>query len=472
MAHILIIGGDGDAPRAVESFVSRRGHTPTLVRRASEGLTKHRDDGADVVVLCLPLVDGSGDVVLGQLLAQDRRALVVVTGRDDTIGGAADALAGRAVEYIADPAGDTDALQTAIGLSLGARQSDVQLRYLRKKDAAGADWETITGEGAKMRRVFATVRQICHRTAGGNAPTILVTGETGTGKGLIAKAIHYNSARRGRAFVDVNCAAIPAPLIEAELFGHERGAFTDAASARPGLFETADGGTLLLDEIGALHIDLQSRLLTAIEEKTIRRLGSQHTIDVDVQIIAATHRDLEAMVAVREFREDLYHRLNVVCIELPPLRDRGGDKLLLAESFIRTMCQGYGLPIKQLSPAARQAIDDYRWPGNVRELRNQIERIILLEPAEVIDVHHFQFGEGAKTVSIRNDGARLDISLPDEGVSLDDLERAVIDRALEKCAGNVSKAARFLGVSRQTLIYRLKKHGLAYDKLSGVREAG
>jgi DNA-binding NtrC family response regulator len=332
-----------------------------------------------------------GSVLLRQLRGQDPRITILAAGKDPTVNGAPDALQLGAVEYMPEAARDPHELLSIIGVALGARKTDAQLRYLRKKDASEAEWQTIVGQCPAMRKVFATVRQVCQRTAIGGSPIILLTGETGTGKGMIAKSIHYNSARRSRAYVDVNCAAIPATLLESEIFGHERGAFTDARAARAGLFETADGGTLFLDEIGTLPLDLQAKLLTVIEEKRVRRLGGNVPKKVDVQVIAATNRDLTAMVRQGQFREDLFHRLNVVALVLPPLRERDDDKVQLAESFLAAMCLEYGQKPRKLSDGAKEAIRRYAWPGNVRELRNAIERIVMLEEDERVEAEQFTF---------------------------------------------------------------------------------
>ena len=312
-----------------------------------------------------------------------------------------------------------------------------------------------------MREILRVLRHICERTSSGGTPTILLNGETGTGKGHIAKCVHYNSVRRNQPFVEVNCAALPAQLMEAELFGHERGSFTDAKQARPGLFETADGGTLFLDEIGAVPLDLQAKLLKAIEEKDIRRIGGRSSVHVDVQIIAATHEDLAAGSREGRFREDLFHRLNVVGLLMPALRDREEDSVALAESFLVATCREYGSDTRTLGESAQAFIRSYRWPGNVRELRNQIERIVLLEDDAVIEAAHFRgVVSSVAEVGVTGTGRSVRVTLPKEGVSLEHLEREIIRAALETSEGNVSRAARFLSISRQTMIYRIKKHGL------------
>jgi DNA-binding NtrC family response regulator len=471
---ILVIGGNREVLSVIRAGCEQRGHVPKLAYAGVDGVQIHRDEGAELVIVALPVPDMPGSQLLRQLHGQDPRVTLIVSGKDPSVNGAPDALQLGAVEYLSEPARDPHELLSIIGVALGARKTDAQLRYLRKKDASQAEWQTIVGQCPAMRKVFATVRQICQRTAAGGTPIILLTGETGTGKGMIAKAIHYNSARRSRAYVDVNCAAIPPTLLESEIFGHERGAFTDARAARAGLFETADGGTLFLDEISTLPLDLQAKLLTVIEEKRVRRIGSSLPKRVDVQVIAATNRDLLAMVKKGLFREDLYHRLNVVALTLPPLRERGDDKLLLAEAFLRSLCRDYGIPARQLSDDAKESITRYGWPGNVRELRNQLERILMVEDDEFVRAQHFAFhGVPASRpgVEVTHEGGYLRVQLPEQSFSLEALEREVLRQALERSGGNVSHAARYLSISRQTMIYRMKKFQLGGADLPDQTES-
>jgi DNA-binding NtrC family response regulator len=413
-------------------------------------------DGADLIVACLPVPGSNGLELLESLRCADRSVPIVVCGSDAALDGAAQAYEHGAFEYVQDPVKDIHDLLSAVGVALGSRRGDAQFRYLMEKDADQARWDAFIGTSPSMQEVYRVVRLLCDRSSRGGAPTVLITGETGTGKGMLAKCIHYNGGRRTKAFVEVNCASIPGNLLESELFGHERGAFTDAHASRAGLFETADRGTLFLDEIGSVPMPLQAKLLTAIEEKRIRRLGARQSKVVDVQIVAATHVDLKKAVRDHAFRADLYHRLNVVVVRMPALRERGNDRLLLAESFLARTCAEYGLHPRSFSKAARRHLLEYHWPGNVRELKNQIERIVLLHNDEEIDVEHFEAGRS----SLPPEPNDFLVSLPEDGVALDDIEREAIRRALQRTSGNVSRAARFLRVTRQTLIYRMRKHGL------------
>ncbi len=449
----------------MEERLLARGHAPVVSFGEIEALDQLREHGADMVLVLLPLEGRDGTRVLAQLREVDQGIPIVVCGSDATIPNAARAMALGASEHFAEPLPATNDLLASIGVLLGARRHDTHLRYLRRKDAADGGANALIGESAGMRRVRAMVDQICSHVSA--TPTsILISGETGTGKGLVAKALHYGGARRNAAFVDINCAALPAPMIEAELFGHERGAFTDAKRAREGLFETADRGSIFLDEIGSMSLDLQSRLLKVIEDQQFRRIGSSTPIAVDVQIVAATHEHIPSLVEQSRFRADLYHRLNVVHIEMPPLRERGEDRLLLARSFIRSTCKRYGLPERELADDAAAALMRYPFPGNVRELRNIIERVILLENTDTIDREHLQLRLSG-VVEVGNTDApacesdeRLDVRLPSGSFSLDELERATLRAALERNHGNVSRTARYLQISRQKLLYRLRKHGL------------
>ena len=298
-------------------------------------------------------------------------------------------------------------------------------------------FDTILGRSPALRQSLQQAARVAeHRDV-----TVLIGGETGTGKELVARAIHYESPRGAEPFVEVNCAAIPANLLESELFGHEKGAFTGAASAKPGLFELAHGGTLFLDEVATLPLELQPKLLRALESREIRRVGGQQTRQVDVRVVAATHTDLRTAVNQGQFREDLYYRLNVVALTLPPLRDREGDVELLAETFISRISTSYGLPVPPLTPELRAALREYRWPGNVRELRNSVERSLVLSPRGTLRLEE---------MGLRQDAVRSEGALPFPA-TLAVLTRAAAVAMLQLTEGNKSAAARRLGISRPRL---------------------
>ncbi len=317
----------------------------------------------------------------------------------------------------------------------------------------------LLGESPRIAEIRAQVAQLIARQPGARRlPPVLILGETGTGKGLLARTIHQAGARSAGPFVDINCAAIPESLLEAEIFGYERGAFTDARQAKPGLFQTAHGGTLFLDEIGLLPSSLQSKLLTVLEDRVVRRLGSTRAERVDVALMAATSVDLKRAVGARRFREDLYHRLAVITLELPPLRARGADIVALAEHFLARACADYGQSPRRLASEARDLLANYRWPGNIRELANAMERVVLLWDTDVITAAMLAF-LGQHTEAAEAAGADEDAD-PADGGTLDAALRARIEGALRHTGGNIRRTAIALGISRNTLRARMDKYGL------------
>jgi two-component system NtrC family response regulator len=302
-----------------------------------------------------------------------------------------------------------------------------------------------------MRDIFDVSVQVSRRDS-----TVLLTGESGTGKELLAKALHQNSLRASKPFITVNCGAIPENLIESELFGHRKGSFTGALADRTGKFESANQGTVFLDEIGELPINLQVRLLRVIQEREIDKIGYPKPIPINVRIIAATNRNLRAQIEDGQFREDLFYRLSVVTIELPPLRERRDDIPLLLQHFLKKHCERYQLPIPSPAEDALDVLTRYEWPGNVRELENAIESLVVLGKSDVIRSEDLP-------AHIRNARSRISaisLKLPDEGISLEDIEKEIIVQALEKHQGNQTRTARYLNISRKTLIYRMEKFGL------------
>jgi DNA-binding NtrC family response regulator len=502
---LLLACASRELSGALANLLRRRGYQVHTTAHLEETLKLLPTSDCSLAVVTLPLQGGSLRALATSF--QQHGLPFLVTGQAPLFSGA-EAFELGAVDYIADPRANEHELLASIGVALGSRRGDVHLRYLRSKSATSTGWSSIVGRSPALDRIVSTLRQVCLRTSSGAAPTILLNGETGTGKGFFARCIHDNSARRNQPYVDVNCATLPPSLMESELFGHERGAFTDAKTARPGLFETADRGTLFLDEIATIPPDLQAKLLKVLEEKQVRRIGGRQQIPVNVQVIAATHENLTAAVQAHRFREDLFHRLNIIAVKIPPLRERTGDILPLAELFLQQLCREYGMEPRQLTPDAVDWMLTYRWPGNVRELRNQIERIVLLENDGWVRAEHFVAASGSMgstppppsartlppsvpslpasvptlpapphpssnppasgptsspppgSVAVTSEGSAVRVSLPPTGVPLEELEREVLRQALLQCNGNVSRAARFLSISRQTLIYRMKKYEL------------
>ena len=335
-------------------------------------------------------------------------------------------------------------------------------------DSNAPEADRLLGQSPAIQAVIDLVDRIADSTA-----TVLITGESGTGKEVVARELHRLGRRGCQPFVAVNCAAIPGNLLESELFGYEKGAFTDASITKKGLFEVAEGGTVFLDEIGLMPFDLQSKLLSVLDRRSFRRLGGTRDIQVDVRFIVATNEDLAAAVADGRFREDLYFRLNVVPLPVPPLRERGDDILLFARHFLDIFARRYKEKAPRFSRGAERWLEGYPWPGNVRELRNVVERAVLLAPGEMIRVEDLIIGREEQGLLVREKApvvevtglGEIRIALPPWGIALEDVERRLIEAALDAAEGKVTRAAQLLHVTRDTLRYRLGKHGLQ-DKAS------
>ncbi|HEX5060451.1 MAG TPA: sigma-54 dependent transcriptional regulator [Kofleriaceae bacterium] len=460
MAHLLLIDDDAHGDAVVKAL-SKDGHEVRWVRTMADGLKQFRADRADVVLVDTDLPDGSGHDVLGQVRIEDPTTMVIMTSARGTIEEAVDAMKQGASDFVRKPLDLADLL-LRVSRSLSNRRLATQLEYLKARQARGSNIAGLVGECPEMRSVFGTVIRLAQKTGRRAGPVVLIVGETGTGKGVMARALHYNSSRRDGPFVEVNCASIPESLMEAEVFGAERGAYTGAVASHVGYVETAEGGTLFLDEIGCLSLPLQAKLLTVLESRTFRRVGSSVERQADIQCVVATNMDLRAAVERGAFREDLLHRLEVIVLRMPPLRDRGPDRMRLAGHLRDEICREYGLSPRPFDDDVDDLVDDYHWPGNVRELRNCLEQILLLEDEPVIRARHFMLRGRPKRSSnsrLGSEGGGIELEMPEEGLALQAVEDALIDRTLEKCDGNVSRAARMLGVSRDQLRYRLAKRG-------------
>jgi len=354
-----------------------------------------------------------------------------------------------AFDYILKPITE-DALKLIVNRALEHTRLVSENRTLRAYAERSSRFANLIGHSKKMKELFELAAQVAPRDS-----TVLILGESGTGKELLAKAIHLNSGRSTAPFVVVNCGAIPETLIESELFGHKKGSFTGAHADRIGKFEAANHGTVFLDEIGELSPALQVRLLRVIQEREIQKIGQTDPLKIDVRVVAATNRDLNTMLEDRSFREDLYYRLSVIQLRIPPLRERRDDIPLLAEHFVAQFCQRYRLP-RRLTPSAVDVLTEYNWPGNVRELENVIESAVVLSKSEQI-IPGF-FPENVRQEHVRV--SQIHLQIPDDGISLDGVERELILKALEKCQWNQTRAARFLNITRKTLIYRMEKYEL------------
>jgi two-component system response regulator AtoC len=455
---ILIVDDERTLARAVRAFLQEAGYEAELAGDAEQALGMLESLRPDVIFSDVRLPGMSGIELLRRIREFDPALPVVIMTAYGTIEGAVEAVKLGAFDYLKKPV-DLEELKLLADRAREHSQMRQELSYYRRRAAREVPFADVIGESPGIRAVLEQARQIA---ALDETPPVLISGETGTGKGLVARTIHASSPRAARPFIEVNCTALPATLMEAELFGHERGAFTDAKESKMGLFEAAEGGFLFLDEVGDIELALQGKLLKAVEERTVRRVGGIRDRRIDVRILAATNRDLEREAERERFRRDLYFRLAVILLRLPPLRERGEDILFLADHYLSRFRVKYGKDVTRLDPRARELLLAYPWPGNVRELSHVIERAVLWSRGPVLDVEHLSLSTPAAALdapaapATANGGA----TLPPPGVDLDQWERAIIEQALREAEGNQTRAAQRLGISRDTLRYRLKKYGI------------
>ncbi len=441
-SRILIIDDDESLRKVIGYMLEEAGYDVERAASAEEGLRKVTERRPDLVLSDIKMPKRDGIELLSDIKRADPTIPVVMLTAFASVETAVEAMKRGASDYLTKPIARDD-LTVTVAKALKLQRLEEENASLRSNLSERFRFENIIGLSPSMTAMFDILKKIAPTDA-----TVLVTGESGTGKELIAKAIHYHSPRHEHRLVAINCAAIPSDLLESELFGHVRGAFTGAIRNKVGKFEQAHGGTLFLDEIGSMPVHLQAKLLRALQEREIERVGDERTIEVDVRVIAATNRSLPALVAAGEFREDLFYRLNVVPVTVPPLRERRGDIPLLVQYFVDRFA---GEARVTVTRAAMEALARHRWPGNVRELENFCERAVLMRTHDTID-------EESVTAQL----STLSHGAPG-GPSLRDIERAAVVDALRASGWNRSRAARRLGVPRHILLYRIKKFGIVEE---------
>ena len=454
--RILVVDDDEAIRWTLREALHSWGFVAAEAGTVADGLAQFNATAPAAVLLDIDLPDGSGLDVLRAIKREHEDAIIIMITGDVHVDNTISALRGGAYDFIGKPI-NLEELRITIRNAIEARQLRKEVEDVRKERAREFNFAQIVGESPTMKKML----RLAAKVAESEVSSVLLQGESGTGKDLVAKAIHYGSQRAEQPFVAVNCAALPATLIESELFGYEKGAFTDAKARKEGLFEQAEGGTLLLDEIGELELSLQAKLLRVLEDGAFRRVGGLKDIPLDVRVLAASNRDLKTESDAGRFRLDLYYRLSIIQIDIPPLRERGDDVLLLAQHYIERL--GARLKRRQritgLSPEAAEVFRHYNWPGNVRELRNVIERALILEDADQITTEYLPDGlmPGHVLLSTRAAEAQSSFVLPPEGISLDEAELSFVRQAIERSGGNQTRAAHMLGISRDQLRYRLKK---------------
>ena len=454
LATLLIVDDEELVRWSLRERFGRDGYTIVEAGTCAAALDQLSSGSVDLVLLDYRLPDGDGLTLLRRIKESTPDTPVILMTAFSTVENAVEAMKHGAYHYLNKPF-NLDEVSVTVEKALETSRLRKEVRFLRGTQGREFSFHAIIGGSPAM----VSAKALLQRIAASPATTVLLTGETGTGKDLAAKAIHFNSDRAAKPFVNITCTALPEQLLESELFGHERGAFTDARQQKRGLLETADGGTVFLDEIGEMAPGLQAKLLRFLEDRTFKRVGGLADIRVDVRVVAATNRNLEEAVKAGTFREDLFYRLQVMPVVLPALRERLGDIRLLAEYYIDRYNREFRKHVKGLTPDAITLLEQYRWPGNVRELRNAIERAMLLVERTWLAPEDFAtLTRHATTAMFR---------LPPEGVVLEDVERQLLVQALERTGGNQTMAGHLLGINRDQVRYRIEKFGLTRPQPHG-----
>jgi len=450
---VLIVEDEENERTGLAELVSSWGYRAETARDGVEGMEKVNEWSPSIVVTDLKMPRMGGLELLERIANDSRTVAVIVVTAQGTIDSAVQAMRMGAYDYITKPI-DTDRLRTILQNASALLGTRTELEVTRRKLRDAGTLGSLVGNSKKMQEIFRLIEMVAPSTA-----SVLITGASGTGKELVARTIHELSPRRSKPFVPINCAAIPETLIESEIFGHEKGAFTGALERRTGCFELAEGGTLLLDEIGEMPVATQAKLLRVLEDRKLRRLGSKVETEVDVRVLAATNKVPEEAVARGELRNDLYYRLNVFNIHMPLLREHKEDIPALVESVLKDMSAKHGRKVAAVSEAVLHLFQNYSWPGNVRELRNSLERAVIVCEGGVIETKHLPPGFGQPLVHLSSDDA--DAVHLGVGTTVEEAEKLLILKTLEATNNNKTKAADILGISLKTLHNKLKEYGNA-----------
>jgi two-component system, NtrC family, response regulator AtoC len=461
---ILVVEDNAIQASSIAVYLTRHGWDVQTCGSAEEGLALWDSVHPDAVVADLALPGMSGIEMLEKMRESDARVKCIFMTGDDSAQTAVRAMKAGAYDYVIKPVVLAE-LHLLVERAIGTARMEQALEFHHQRQAHGAGVASLIGDSPVMKGLRATISQLLdaeRRICDAELPAVLINGETGTGKELVARSLHFDGPRSQGPFVEVNCASIPTNLLESELFGHEKGAFTDARERRTGLVEAADGGTLFLDEIGEIDPSVQAKLLKLLEDKTIRRVGAVKERKVNLRIISATNRDLEGMVGEGRFRSDLYFRLRIVSISVPSLRARGDDILLLARHFLAVHGRRYGKPGLRFSPDTETALLQYGWPGNVRELRNMLESTVLLADGNLISPEQLALCTRlAPTEDVQHSIERgVPVGRPNESHPAH-VERTTVINALERTGWNITKSARLLGLTRDMMRYRIERLGLS-----------
>jgi len=469
---VLIIEDEAVLAKKVSKYLQQQGYEVRIATDGTQGIEAVASFHPDAVLLDFNLPGSlNGLEVLEKLQGMEPGIKVILITGYGNVRLAVDAMKAGAYDYLSKPI-MLGELKLLLDRAINQRLTEGQLCYYREKLASEGGIEIMVGDSEPIRelksRIARFTQAIDGLAEGRTPPSVLITGETGTGKELVARALHFSGPRRAGPFVELNAANLPAHLVESELFGYEKGAFTDAKERKIGLMEAANGGTLFLDEIGELDIAIQAKLLKLLEDRKVRRLGSLRDVTVNLQIVTATNRSLPELVGAGKFREDLLFRLDTLTLQVPPLRERNGDIRQLTDHFLHLFMSKYAKPGLKLSDAAIQRLMQYHWPGNVRELRNRVEQAVLLSEGSELDVDHFNLPDRTSpppATAERDECAPVDGQPASDGdtpsiARLQAMEREMIEQTLNDVDGNVSKAARRLGISRDRLRYRLEKYQL------------